>query len=40
MGKILRVDLTRGTIQEEPLAEDLIELVLGGTGIGADYLYR
>lgn len=40
MGKILRVDLTRGAIREEPLAGDLIELVLGGTGIGADYLYR
>jgi len=40
MGKILRVDLTSGAIQEEPLAENLVEMYMGGSGFGADYLYR
>jgi aldehyde:ferredoxin oxidoreductase len=40
MGKLLRVDLTTGTLQDEPLAPALVENYLGGTGFGADYLYR
>lgn len=40
MGKILRVDLTRGSVQEEPLEEELVEKYSGGSGFGAEYLYR
>lgn len=40
MGKILRVDLTSGAIQEEPLDDTLVEMYMGGSGFGADYLYR
>jgi aldehyde:ferredoxin oxidoreductase len=40
MGKILRVDLTRGSIQEEPLDSEMVEKYLGGSGFGAEYLYR
>jgi len=40
MGKILRVDLTSGSIQEEPLEAEMAEKYLGGTGFGAEYLYR
>lgn len=40
MGKVLRVDLTRGSLQEEPLDHDLVERYVGGTGFGAAYLYR
>jgi aldehyde:ferredoxin oxidoreductase len=40
MGKILRVDLTDGTIREEPLEKKLVDLYLGGAGFGAEYLYR
>jgi aldehyde:ferredoxin oxidoreductase len=40
MGKILRVDLTTGSIREEPLAPELEASVLGGTGLGVHYLYR
>ena len=40
MGKILRVDLTSGAIQEEPLEDNLVEMYMGGTGFGAEYLYR
>jgi aldehyde:ferredoxin oxidoreductase len=40
MGKILRVDLTTGTIGEEPLTEALAGDTLGGTGLGAEILYR
>ncbi|MFB3884858.1 MAG: aldehyde ferredoxin oxidoreductase family protein [Thermodesulfobacteriota bacterium] len=38
-GKILRVDLTHGLVREEPLEGDP-EVYLGGTGLGAEYLYR
>ncbi len=40
MGKILRVDLSRGRITEEPLEKELVEKYLGGSGFGAEYLYR
>ncbi len=40
MGKILRVDLTTGTLSDEPLAPALAENYLGGAGFAADYLYR
>jgi len=40
MGKILRVDLSCGKIQEEPLDAGLVEMYVGGSGFGAAYLYR
>ncbi len=40
MGKILRVDLTRGTIRDEPLEPEMVEKYLGGSGFGVEYLYR
>ncbi|MHB8771376.1 MAG: aldehyde ferredoxin oxidoreductase family protein [Syntrophales bacterium] len=40
MGKVLRVDLTSGTVRAEPLEPELIDRYLGGTGFGAEYLYR
>jgi len=40
MGKILRVDLTNGFIREETLESGMTEKYLGGTGLGAEYLYR
>ena len=40
MGKILRVDLTKGSIQEEPLDPEVAEKYLGGTGLGVEYLYH
>lgn len=40
MGKILRVDLTRGSIQDETLKPDMVDKFLGGSGFGAEYLYR
>lgn len=40
MGKILRVDLTTGTLRDEPLEPELAEKYLGGTGFGVEYLYR
>jgi aldehyde:ferredoxin oxidoreductase len=39
-GKILRVDLTKGSIQEEPLETEMVEKCLGGSGFGVEYLYR
>ena len=38
-GKILRVDLSRGDIQEEQLSEELKEGYVGGAGINARLLY-
>jgi aldehyde:ferredoxin oxidoreductase len=38
-GKILRVDLTAEKITEEVVDEDVLRLFLGGTGLGAKYLY-
>ncbi len=40
MGKVLRVDLTARRTWDEPLAEDLLRQHLGGSGLGAWYLYR
>src|SRR4030043_1680271 len=39
MGKILRVDLTKGEIKEEELPDAILKKYVGGTGIGARYLY-
>ena len=40
MGKILRVDLTSGALKDEPLQPEMAEQYLGGTGFGAEFLYR
>lgn len=40
MGKILRVDLTNGSINDEPLEPMLVDIYTGGSGFGAEYLYR
>lgn len=40
MGKILRVDLTSGSIADESLRPEMAERYVGGSGFGADYLYR
>ena len=39
-GKILMVDLTRGTIKEESPSEDIYRDFLGGTGLGVRILYE
>jgi aldehyde:ferredoxin oxidoreductase len=39
MGKILRVDLARGTIEEEELPEDVLRNYIGGVGIATRYFY-
>jgi aldehyde:ferredoxin oxidoreductase len=39
-GKILWVDLTLGTFQEETLPEEIYRKYLGGIGLGAALLYR
>jgi len=39
IGKILKADLTRGKISEEPLDEDYAQTFIGGSGLGARYLY-
>ena len=38
-GKLLFVDLTTGSIQEEELDEEMARLLIGGYGIGARVLY-
>ncbi len=38
-GKILRVDLSNEQITDEKLDEETARKYLGGTGIGAKYLY-
>lgn len=38
-GKLLRVDLSKGTISSEPLQEAFAERYLGGNGFGARLLY-
>ena len=40
LGKILRVDLTRGLIRTEELAPRIADQYLGGSGFGAYYLAR
>jgi aldehyde:ferredoxin oxidoreductase len=39
VGKLLFVDLTKGTLQEKPLSEELARNFIGGYGIGARLLY-
>jgi aldehyde:ferredoxin oxidoreductase len=39
MGKFLRIDLTSGQVQPEDLPETLIQQYVGGTGLGAKYLF-
>jgi len=39
-GKLLRVDLTNEQITEETLDEETVRKYVGGTGIGAKYLYE
>jgi len=39
MGKILRVDLSRGEINPEPIREDWAREFLGGSGLATRYLY-
>ncbi|MDP2728225.1 MAG: aldehyde ferredoxin oxidoreductase N-terminal domain-containing protein, partial [Dehalococcoidia bacterium] len=39
-GRLLRIDLTKGQITEELLDEATARKYLGGTGIGAKYLYE
>ena len=39
MGKVLHVDLTTGTIEEEQLPDSVYEQYLGGYGLGARILY-
>ena len=39
MGKLLRVDLTRGLLEDEPLNEEYARQYLGGSGLAARYLY-
>jgi len=39
MGKVLFVDLSTGTLKEEPLDEKIVRDFLGGYGIGARVLY-
>jgi aldehyde:ferredoxin oxidoreductase len=40
MSKILRVDLTNGSLRDEPLEPEVAENYLGGTGFGVECLYR
>jgi len=40
MGKILRVDLSEGSVIDEELGEDLLRDFMGGAGVGANILYR
>jgi aldehyde:ferredoxin oxidoreductase len=40
MGKILRVDLSHEKISEESLDNETLRKYLGGTGMGAKYLYE
>ena len=39
LGKILRVDLSRGTLWDEALNEDYARSYVGGSGLAARYLY-
>ena len=40
MGRILRVDLSREQIGQERLDEETLRKYIGGTGLGAKYLYE
>ena len=39
LGRILRVDLNRGELWDEPINEDYARLYIGGSGLAARYLY-
>ena len=39
-GEILRVDLGRDRIERSTLGEDVIRRFIGGTGLGAKFLYE
>ncbi|MDI6819661.1 MAG: aldehyde ferredoxin oxidoreductase family protein [Candidatus Hodarchaeaceae archaeon] len=39
-GKLLRVDLTEGSLEERPTSEQLARAFLGGRGLGAALLYK
>ena len=39
MGKMLFVDLAKGTVKEEPLTDEMAEKYIGGYGLGAYILY-
>ncbi len=39
MGKLLRVDLTTGIVEDEPLNEEYARSFVGGSGLAARYLY-
>ena len=39
MGKLLRINLNQGTIDEEKIPEKWMRLYLGGTGIASKYLF-
>lgn len=38
-GKILRIDLSSGSISEEVLSEDIFRRYVGGSGLNAKILY-
>ena len=40
MGKVLRVDLTSGSVTTEIIPDEVYEAVLAGKGLGAWYLYK
>ncbi|NLY50884.1 MAG: aldehyde:ferredoxin oxidoreductase, partial [Firmicutes bacterium] len=40
MGRLLRVDLTQGTLQAEDWGESLARSYIGGSGLGAALLYN
>jgi len=40
MGKLLRVDLTKGLAKEEDLDESMVKKYIGGSGLGLAYLYH
>ena len=40
LGKLLKIDLTHSKVQIEPLKEDWLESFIGGSGLGAKYLYE
>ena len=40
MGRILRVDLTNEKVTKEELSQETLRMWIGGTGLGAKYLYQ
>jgi len=40
MGKLLRVDLTRSLVEDEPLNEEYARQYMGGSGLAARYLFN